>query len=97
METVPFIPNALLSPIFIVTAWYLLYQELGFSAFGGMIALVILIPINVWGTKKCEELETKQLEVFKITIKQTMIYQNDKKFRSKCFNLGKRFKAKVDE
>ena len=64
METVPFIPNALLSPIFIVTAWYLLYQELGFSAFGGMIALVILIPINVWGTKKCEELETKQLEVF---------------------------------
>ena len=61
-ETIPFLPNIIMCPLIVILAMYLLYKELGISALGGIIVLVILIPINVWTTKKCEQLEEEQLE-----------------------------------
>jgi ATP-binding cassette subfamily C (CFTR/MRP) protein 1 len=62
LETVPFLPNLWSAPLNVVIAMYFLYQELGIATLGGVAVLFVLIPINVWGTKKGEDLQEQQLE-----------------------------------
>ncbi len=62
VETVPFIHSLWSAPYMVVIAVYLLYQELGYSAFAGVVALVVLMPFNSILMKKTEKLQEAQLE-----------------------------------
>ena len=39
-----------------------LYQYLNMAALGGIAVLVVLVPVNIWGTRKGEQLQEDQLK-----------------------------------
>ena len=60
-ETIPYFPHLFTAPLTIVIAMYFLYRYLSLAALGGIAALLILIPVNVWSTRKTEKLQEDQL------------------------------------
>ena len=62
VDSVPMVHFLWSSAYVIILALAFLYLELGVSAFAGLGVLLLLIPANVWGGKKGEELQDKQME-----------------------------------
>lgn len=58
------------SPLSLVLALVLLYRELGPSSFAGVAVLAVITPLNMWGTKKGQELLEKQMEYRDMRMKQ---------------------------
>ena len=48
-----------MAPISVVIAMYLLYRYLNLAALGGIAVLLLLFPVNVWGSRKSEKLQGK--------------------------------------
>ena len=57
METIPYVPHLLMAPISVIVAMTLLYRLLDLAALGGIAVLLLLFPVNVWGSRKSEKLQ----------------------------------------
>ena len=50
------------SPLCLALAMVMLYNELGVASFVGVAVLLVVTPLNVWGSKKGQDFETKHME-----------------------------------
>ena len=69
METVPYLPHLIMAPTIVVIAMIVLFHYLGAAAIGGIVVLLLLFPVNVWGSRKSEQLQDKQLSAKDLRIK----------------------------
>ena len=61
LDGLPMVSQVWSSPLSLVLAMVLLYRELGPSSFAGVAVLAIITPLNMWGTKKGQDLLEKQV------------------------------------
>ena len=46
-----------MAPISVIISMWLLYNYLDLAALGGIAVLLLLFPINIWGSRKSEKLQ----------------------------------------
>ena len=61
IDSMPYVAFLWTTPFNVVLSLYFLYNELGSAAFSGLAVLVVLLPLNVWGSKIGEYVMSKQL------------------------------------
>ena len=61
LETIPYVPHLFMAPTTIIIGMFFLYHFLGLATLGGILVLVLILPVNVWGTRKSEQLQEEQL------------------------------------
>ena len=61
VDTFPYSNSVWTGPYTILLALYFLYMELGVACLSGVGVLLLLIPFNLWGTRKGEQLQREQL------------------------------------
>ena len=61
LDGLPMVSQVWSSPLSLVLAMVLLYRELGPSSFAGVAVLAIITQLNMWGTKKGQDLLEKQV------------------------------------
>ena len=57
LETIPYVPHLFMAPISVIISMWLLYNYLDLAALGGIAVLLLLFPINIWGSRKSEKLQ----------------------------------------
>lgn len=51
------------APVQIAISFYLLYNEMGVSVVGGIVLMILFIPINGYISAKVKGLQTKQMKL----------------------------------
>ena len=62
IDSMPYIAFLWTTPYNVALSLYFLYQQLGSAAFAGLGVLVVLLPLNAWGSKIGENVMQKQME-----------------------------------
>ena len=55
-----------MAPISVIISMWLLYNYLDLAALGGVAVLLLLFPINIWGSRKSEKLQGIVVRLFSI-------------------------------
>lgn len=61
MDSISYVPHLIMAPISVVIALVFLYHYLNLAALGGIAVLFLLFPVNIWGSRKSEQLQDEQL------------------------------------
>ena len=57
-----------MAPISVIISMWLLYNYLDLAALGGIAVLLLLFPINIWGSRKSEKLQGIFVRLFSIRL-----------------------------
>ncbi|CAG2101474.1 unnamed protein product, partial [Medioppia subpectinata] len=63
VDMLPYLSFLWTAPVQVGISLYLLYNEMGYATFGGLVVMLMLIPINGYVSAKIQKIQTKQMKL----------------------------------
>ncbi|CAG2177433.1 unnamed protein product, partial [Oppiella nova] len=63
VDMLPYLSFLWTAPVQIAISLYLLYNEMGLATLGGLVVMLLLIPVNGWVSTKIRTIQSKQMKL----------------------------------
>ncbi|CAG2175220.1 unnamed protein product, partial [Oppiella nova] len=85
VDMLPYLSFLWTAPVQIAISLYLLYNEMGLATLGGLVVMLLLIPVNGWVSTKIRTIQSKQMK-----LKDQRLYGWEEAFVKNVLDIRKR-------